>query len=80
MESEVAEVLNAFFALVCISNASYSQGTQPAELEDGDKERNEDPIIHLETVSDLYSLVLWFYYIICVFISLWGWTRFIQGH
>lgn len=36
MESEgKGEVL---FTLVCISNDSYSQGIQPPELEDGDRE------------------------------------------
>ena len=50
---EKAEVLNAFFASVFNSQTSCSQGTQPPELEDRDREQNEAPIIQGEMVSDL---------------------------
>lgn len=35
------------------SNTSYSQSTQPPELEDRDGELNEDPIIQGKMVSNL---------------------------
>ncbi|KAK4810383.1 hypothetical protein QYF61_022086 [Mycteria americana] len=50
---EKAEVLNASFASIFNSKTSCSRGTQPPELEDGDGEQNEVPIIQGEVVSDL---------------------------
>ena len=52
-DEEKAEVLNAAFASVLNSKASFSQGTQPPEGEDRDKEQNEAPIIQGEMLSDL---------------------------
>lgn len=46
-------ILNAFFILVFISKANCCKGTQTPELEDGNRERDEVPIIQWETVSDL---------------------------
>jgi len=42
-DGKKAEVLNAFFASVFNSQTSYSQGTQPQELEDRDREKNKPP-------------------------------------
>jgi len=50
---EKAEVLNVAFASIFNSKTSCSPGTQPPELEDGDGEQNEAPIIHGEMVSNL---------------------------
>jgi len=52
-DEEKAGVLYAAFASVFNSKTSCSQGTQPAELEDRDREQNEAPIIQGEMVSDL---------------------------
>ena len=38
---EKDKVLNAFFVSVFNSQTSYSQGTQPPELEDRDREQNK---------------------------------------
>ena len=51
-DEEKTEVRNAFFASVFNSKTS-SPGTQPPELEDGDREQNEAPIIQGEMVSNL---------------------------
>jgi len=48
-----AKVLNAFFTSVFNSQAHYSQGIQPPELEDRDGEQNKSPIIQEEAVNDL---------------------------
>ena len=40
-DGEKAEVLDAFFVSVFNSQTSYSQGTQPPELEDRDREQNK---------------------------------------
>lgn len=48
-----AEVLNAFFASVFNSQASYSLGTQPPALVDRDGEQNRPCMIHEEMVLDL---------------------------
>ena len=52
-DKEKAEVVNAFFASVFNYKTSCSQGTQPTELEDGDWEQNEAPIIQGKMVSNL---------------------------
>lgn len=48
-----AEVLNAFLASVFISKANSSQGTQSTELEDGNREGDDAPMIQWENVSEL---------------------------
>jgi len=52
-DEENAEVLNAFFASVCNSQTSYSQDSQPPELEDREGEQNRPPINQEEAVNDL---------------------------
>ena len=48
-----AEVLNAHFVSVFNSQTGYSQGNQPAVLEDREGEWNKPPIIQEEAVNDL---------------------------
>lgn len=48
-----AEELNAIFASEFISMANCSQGTQPPELEYGDREWDEAPTIQREYGSDV---------------------------
>ena len=48
---EKTEVLNAAFASVLNSKTSCSQGIQPPELGDRDREQNEAPIIQGEIVT-----------------------------
>lgn len=44
-DEDKAEVFNGFFAFVFIREINCSQGTQTSELEDGDQEREEAPVI-----------------------------------
>lgn len=52
-DEEKVDLLNVFLVSVLNSKTSYSLGTQPPELEDGDEEHNEALIIQREMVSDL---------------------------
>lgn len=52
-DEDKAEVLIASFASAFISKAICSQGTHPPELEGGDGEWDEAPIIQMETITDL---------------------------
>lgn len=47
-DEDKAEVLNGFFAFVFIREVNCSQGTQTSELEDGDQECDEAPVIQHE--------------------------------
>ncbi|KAK4818318.1 LOW QUALITY PROTEIN: hypothetical protein QYF61_010780, partial [Mycteria americana] len=53
MRKRLRYLMHPSFAPVFNSETSCSEGTQPAELEDRDREQNEAPITHGEMVSDL---------------------------
>lgn len=50
-DEKKAEVLSTFFTSVFNSQASYSQGSQPAEVKDRDGEQNKPSTIQEETVT-----------------------------
>jgi len=52
-DEENAEAPNMFFISAFSSQTGYSQGSEPAELEDREGEQNKPPIIQEEAVNDL---------------------------
>lgn len=52
-DEEKSKVFNSFFISDFNSKTSCSLSAQTLQLEDRDRERNEDPIIPEEMVSDL---------------------------